>query len=214
MNELRVNLLRKAEMRYQGAVSPRFVILSAVGTVAGVLVLLLSLAAMRGMLLREELKRGESRWNALQSEFSRIKKQELQLKESRELLEQFRKWDTGAFKWHLFFHEFQRTVPETVRLRSLALYIKNPAENRYELLLNGESHGERAESAVIEWRKNLLENPAVSCVLSAVDLMSLRREAAANGGTVRSFQLKAGGVPGRQPESNVKPELREARNGA
>jgi hypothetical protein len=166
------------------------------------------------MLLREELKRGESRWNVLQPEFSRIKKQDLQLKESRELLEQFKKWDTGAFKWHLFFHELQRTVPETVRLRSLALYIKNPAENRYELLFNGESHGERAEGAVIEWRRTLLGNPAVNCVLSTVDLMSLRREPAADGGTVRSFQLKAGGIPGRQPEEKVKPEPREVRNGA
>jgi hypothetical protein len=201
-NDLHINLLKRNEMRYQGVVSPRFIVLSAVGVVAGLLAIFLSLYAMRMMLLKQDLKERELRWMEIRRDYEAIQKKQAELNDTRDLVQQFEKWSAGGFHWYRFLHKFQAGVPETVRLLSMTLYIKEAKTNLYEMRIAGRAQGERAEAVVINWRSAMLADPDLSQVFDTLELLSMRRDAQrAEATEVRSFELRAEGVPGKNEEA-------------
>lgn len=197
-NPARVNLLKKTEQRYQGAVSRRFMLASVVITPIVVIAALSGIKLVQYTGVQAELRASREIWADLEPKLELFKDENKGLVANRKMLDLIDGWETSHGSFVKLLEDIQRTVPENIQFTRLSVRdtsqittFANPTDMEldYTLEVEGISQGERAENQVIDLRRNLLACEQIGSTFSSIKLASLRKSSGGNGVNGRSFRL-------------------------
>ena len=174
---LQINLLTKTERRYQGIVSMKVMVLGSVGVLAGVTVLILSLAGISKMTLNANLDRARREWDRLDPQASAIRNDGYAATANRETLQKLEGWATGSrVSMFAVLRAVQGEIPGQMQLNNLFAGIQEDEGNgkpHYILRLSGRAQG---ELVAVEAKRKLNVNSEVRGFCSEVRLISSNRE--------------------------------------
>jgi hypothetical protein len=176
---LQVNLLKKTERRYQGIVSMKIMVLASVSVLAGVTMLVLSLAGISKMTLRTNLDRARREWNRIEPLAAVVRADNAAASANRKMLEAVEEWSqSGNVPMNKLLRAVQRETPAKVELSELYAG-REPAldsgEIFYVLRLTGRAQG---ELMAVNAKRELNNNSDVRRFCGEVKLVSSQREVA------------------------------------
>ena len=129
---LRVNLLREEELRYQGPVSRRFVIRATASTVGVVVFILLAALIHRQISLYQGMRWARSEWTRLEARYEAVKKMQAELSAHQGLMGELQQWNQTRQSWGTVLESLQAIVPDSVQLTRLTVrtdweFVRPPA---------------------------------------------------------------------------------------
>jgi hypothetical protein len=198
MNYPRVNLLRKSEQRYQGAVSRRFITISAVLTPVLLIAVLSGIKLVQYTGVQADLKASQEIWSKLEPKLALFNEENRGLAANRQVLTLFEGWQGSQLPMVDLLNEIQDIVPENVQFSRLVLRgevgpgIYETAEEMelgFSLRIEGISLGDRAEKNVWRFHKDLLATEEIRKAFDSVDLSDMRARRSQDGGAVREFRI-------------------------
>ena len=195
----RVNLLKKSECRYQGAVSRRFMLVSIVVTPILFIAVLSGVKLIQYGGVQADLKASREIWNTLEPRLATSVDQQRGLKTNRQAIGLINGWQESQVRMEELLLDIQEAIPEHVQLMRIS--IRSDAKStlyrevdelglNYRLALQGVSQGEQAEDAVINLRRDLLKKEYLSSIFDSVKLTSMRKRRGADGENMREFSLE------------------------
>jgi hypothetical protein len=199
MSYTRVNLLKKAECRYQGAVSRRFMLVSIVVTPILFIALLSGVKLIQFGSVQADLRSSREIWSALEPKLAVARDQQRGLKTNRQVLVLIKGWQDSQVSMGGLLLDIQKAIPENVQLTRISIrselkasLYRNADELGldYRLALQGVSQGEQAEDAVINLRRDLLTREHLSAIFDSVKLTSMRKRQGQDGENIREFSLE------------------------
>lgn len=205
MNHPRVNLLKKSEQRYQGAVSRRFLLVSIVVTPILFITILSGVKLIQYTAVQANLKSSREIWTGLAPRLELYKEEQRSLSANRQALDLIKGWQGTQVAYSKLLGEIQSTVPAGIQLTRLAIrsepktaVYENPEEITldYALTVQGVAEGQRAEDAVISLRKGLLLPKHMGSTFESVKLSSMRKRTGKAGQSMREFRLEGAGTKG------------------
>ncbi len=206
MNYPRVNLLKKEERRYQGAVSQRFILMGLVITPIIFITILSGIKLVQYGEIQSNLKSSRSIWANLEPRVERFKIQQRQLKDNRKVIDFIEAWTNSQVSMDGLLLDIQQTIPRQIQLTHISIRSQietakfhNTDELKldYRLILQGISQGNLAEDEVISLRGDLLKKECLSGVFESVKLASMSKRDGENGEKFREFRLEGSGSPER-----------------
>ena len=209
MSYPRVNMLKKAERRYQGAVSRSFMLVSIVVTPILLIALLSGVKLIQYGSVRANLGASHEIWTVLEPRLAIASEQQQGLAINRQALDLINGWRDSQVSIVELMTDIQQVVPMNVQLirisiRSdvmVSLYREAEAlELDYRLALQGVSQGSEAEDAVIALRKSLLMGEHLSEIFDSVKLTSMRKRRGLDGENIREFSLEGLGAESEEVE--------------
>ena len=198
MNYPRVNLLKKSEQRYQGAVSRRFITISAVVTPILLIAVISGIKLVQYTGVQSELRASQEIWANLEPKLALFKEENLGLAANRQVLLLFDGWQDSQLPLVDLMNEIQDTVPDNIQFSRFLLRgevapgVYETAEDMelgYALQIDGAAQGDRAEEDVWRFHKELLATPGVRKAFDAVDLTDMRKRKTQDGVAVREFRI-------------------------
>lgn len=205
MNYPRVNLLKKSEQRYQGAVSRRFLLSSIVVVPILFVTILSSIKLVQYTAVKSQLTSSQELWAGLEPRLERYKEEQRGLAGNKRGLELISAWQESKVPLSQLLNEIQDTVPEGVQLQRMAIRcdLKKSVYDKpedfaldYALTVQGVAQGDRAEDAVISMVKALLEPATMGATFDSVELGSMRKRMNREGETLREFSLSGSRTEG------------------
>ena len=205
MNYPRVNLLKKDEQRYQGAVSQRFILVSMV------VIPILFIAVLSGVKLiqygsvQSDLASNREIWKNLEPRLESFKVQQRQLNDNRKVLGIIQGWKDSQIPMDSLLLDIQQAVPEEIQItrvsirsevKSSVYHNEDELDLDYRLTVQGISQGDHAEDEVISLRKSLLKKKYISEAFESLKLASMRKRDGRNGESFREFSLEGMGSQG------------------
>ncbi|MFC1467381.1 hypothetical protein ACFLQY_01625 [Verrucomicrobiota bacterium] len=194
MKNVRINLIKRTEVRYQGIVSPKFLVVT---FGSGLLASLLFMIAIRGIQYKyrkKDIVSASERWSIVEPRYEALKGARVELVHQKKMLEGLRKRREHVSRWTDFLRTLQRTAPANIQLGRLQLsrQVKLDGAELCRLSIKGWSQGDDAESVVIGWRKELLGDPVYTSLFDTLDLGHLRLFGKLQDGGVvrRSFEFQ------------------------
>ena len=194
-----VNLLRKNEQRHQGAVSQKFIVSSAI------IVPLLLIAVLGGINLiqyrgiKSSLLTNRAIWKEMEPRLAIYKNENKGLAVNRTALGLFGGWEKSQPAFVKLLNDIQETVPAAIQFKRLSVRSKpSPAmytapedmELTFDLVIEGQSQGERAENQVIDLRRELLNCAQIAATFDSLKLASMRQSRRADGESIREFRIE------------------------
>lgn len=205
MNYPRVNLLKKSEQRYQGAVSRRFLLVSIIVTPILFITFLSAIKLIQYTAVKTQLKSSQELWEGLEPRLALYKEEQRGLVGNKRGLELIAGWQGSKVPLSQLLTEIQYTIPEGVQLKRLAIR-REPKKSVYSkpqdfvldytLTVQGVAQGTRAEDAVIGMVKDLLRPEGMAATFDSVELGSMRKRTGKDGETMREFSLNGSGTEG------------------
>lgn len=198
MNCPRVNLLKKSERRYQGAVSRRFILISAVVTPILFIALVSGVKLVQFGGLQRDLKGSRQIWEDLRPQIEHYTEQRRDLTAKMQSLELVNAWKASQVPMVEMLSSIQSAVPDNIQFTRLSirseLKVSSYKEAKalglpFNLVIQGLSQGDDAESGVIGFRKELLKQDILATTFSTINLDSLRRRSGTSGELTREFNL-------------------------
>jgi len=205
MNYPRVNLLKKSEERYQGAVSRRFMLVSIVVTPILFIAILSGGKLIQYGGVQADLGASREIWKTLEPRLAVARDQQRGLKANRQAIELINGWQGSQVSMEGLLLDIQKTIPENVQLTRISIRGEvNASVYRdvdelgldYSLALQGMSQGAQAEDAVIHLRKDLLTREHLSATFDSLKLISMRKRKGRDGENMREFSFKGLGAKG------------------
>jgi hypothetical protein len=199
MNHPRVNLLKKSERRYQGAVSRRFMLVSIVVTPILFIAVLSGVKLIQYGGIRAELAAGREIWRGLEGRLAVAQEQQRGLKTNREAIALLDGWKASQVPMQGLLLDIQQVIPENVQLTRISVRgqsgtsLYRTAEDlglKYRLTVQGISQGSEAEDSVIQLRKDLLSGGNMASIFDSVNLISMRKRSGIDGENLREFGLE------------------------
>jgi hypothetical protein len=199
MNALRVNLLKKSEQRYQGAVSRRFLAVSLVVAPVLIIAVLSGIKLVQYAGVQSELKSSRLLWDSLEPRLELFKDENRGLSANRTMLDLFEGWKNSQGSFVQLLDDIQSTVPDDIQFTRLSVRglptatvyaATNDMAIAYELVIEGISTGERAENEVINLRRELLECEQIGSTFSSLKLAALRKSSRGASQNSREFRLE------------------------
>lgn len=209
MSNPRVNLLKKSEQRYQGAVSRRFMLISLVVTPILFIAILSGIKIIQYGGIQASLKSNHEIWSALEPRLAVAKEQKKGLRVNRDALSLINGWKESQVFMENILLDIQSTTPANVQLERVSVRSEGRVSKYrsgdelslgYELAVQGVSQGEHAEDTVINLRKKLLTKTYLSSMFDSVKLVSMRKQQGRNGENMRRFSFE-----GKSADSEVEP---------
>jgi hypothetical protein len=199
MNYQRVNLLKKSEQRYQGAVSRRFLLVSIVATPILLIAVLSGIKLIQYTGVQSELKASREIWKTLEPKLALFNEQKKGLADHRQILSLFEGWRASQASVIDLLDGIQDSVPENLQFTRLSLrsdltravYAK--AEDmtlNYKLVIEGLSQGNMAESDVIRLQRELLACEVVESTFDSIKLTAMRKRQNEKQIAMREFRLE------------------------
>jgi uncharacterized DUF497 family protein len=192
MNNVRVNLIKRAEMRYQGVVNPRFLAIAAAFTLTAVLLLVISVRGVQYSYRKRLLSDARLHWEQLEPRNASVRAVRDEMARQAEIVESLNARSEWATTWVDFLMVLEKTAPENVQLHRLTLSRSavggEGAQSR--ILISGISMGGSAEVSVISWRKALMNDPVYNKYFDSLELGYLRLSGRGTNG--RDFELRGG----------------------
>jgi len=208
MNHPRVNLLKKSEQRYQGAVSHRFILVAAVVAPILLVAILSGVKLVQYATVQSDLQAGKAVWSSLEPRYQLHQKELRSLNACRTSLDLLHGWMGSQIALSQLLLEIQEEVPPTIQLQRLsvrsdpqtATYVRvEDFVLDYKLMLQGVSQGERAEDAVMGLRKDLMATDLMGSVFKSVKLASMRKRAGKDEQNARDFRIEGFSKEGEGP---------------
>lgn len=193
MKSVRINLMNRTEVRYQGTVSPKFLAIALGSTLVSVIVLLLVVQSVQYTYRKKHLANERNVWSTMEPRYRASKKARAELSYQKNVLAALEAYEVHAAKWGDFLLTLQETIPAEIQLGYLQLVNLQTvgAADPARFLIKGWSQGDDAEGVVIEWRKSLLADPVYTNQFDSLELSHLRLAGNLKGDVVRrSFELK------------------------
>jgi hypothetical protein len=199
MNSPRVNLLKKSEQRYQGAVSRRFLTVSLVITPIMLIAVLSGIKLVQYTGVQSQLKSSREIWADLEPKLDLFKEENRGLVANRTILELFEGWKGSQASFVKLLDDIQGTVPENIQFTRLSVRsARAPSvyaapedmELAYNLVIEGVSQGDQAESEVINLRKELLGCEQIGATFDTLKLAALRKRSSNANLNLREFRLE------------------------
>jgi len=205
MNYPRVNLLKKSEQRYQGAVSRRFLLVSIVVTPILFITILSGVKLVQHTAVQSNLKSSREIWSNLSPRLNLYTEERRSLSANQRVLELITSWQGTQVDYSKLLGEIQATVPSAIQLTRLAIRSEPKTaldENHgnfsldHTLTIQGVAEGERAEDAVIGLRKGLLQPEYMGSIFESIKLSSMRKSVGKEGQSMREFSLEGASAKG------------------
>ncbi len=203
----RVNLLKKSELRYQGAVSRRFMLVGVVVTPIVAIALLSSIKLVQYTTVKYELKTSREIWTELEPRLELYKNENRGLVTNQQVMELLDGWQNSQASFVRLLTDIQDTVPENIQFTRLSVRsamdsstYKSPEDMElvYNLVVEGISHGDQAETEAILLPRKLLAAEEVAATFDTLKLASMRKRGGGGSSNQRDFRvvseiLKGGG---------------------
>ncbi|VGO20075.1 hypothetical protein [Pontiella sulfatireligans] len=195
----RVDFLKKNELRYQGAVSLRFIFVGIVVTPVLFIAILSGVKLIQYSGVQSELKASHEIWADLEPRLKLYQDESHGVAVNQQALDLFDGWTNAQVSFVGLLSGIQDIVPSEIQFTRLSIQsetktsIHKNASNLgldYKLLIEGVSQGQQAENEVIAFRKNLLDRQEVADVFDSIILASMRKRSAAAGSVLREFRLE------------------------
>ncbi|AKJ63559.1 hypothetical protein [Kiritimatiella glycovorans] len=204
MSAMRVNFIHKGEVRYQGPVSPRFLIVAAILTPLLLFAMILTYHAVSFIVVKrgigpdraysEKIHKDMEKYERVRQEIATLRRREAEAE----------RWRQMAPPASEILIEIQRTVPASIRFTKLGIARSGPFEpglGSWTFTLEGLAYGEGAESAVIDWRARLSSQDCFGRLFEDLRLVSMHRgsDGGADSPPVRRFAVigKGSGMKGQ-----------------
>ena len=203
MSYPRVNLLKKAERRYQGTVSRRFMLVGIVVTPILFIAVLSGVKLIQYSGVQADLRASREIWSTLEPRLAVASDQQRGLKTNRLAIDLINGWRDSQVSMEGLLLDIQKTIPENIQLTRISIRSEvktsvyhdvDELELDYRLALQGISQGAQAEDAVINLRKDLLDREYLSATFDAIKLTSMRKRAGRSGENMREFSLEGLGA--------------------
>lgn len=198
MSYPRVNLLKKSEQRYQGAVSRRFIMISAVVTPILLIAVLSGIKLVQHRGVQADLEASREIWANLEPKLALYTEENRNLKANQRILELFDGWRDSELPFVQLMNEIQDVVPLNVQFARFMLRgevapgiyeIPEDMQLDFKLQIDGISQGDRAEDEVWKFHKDLLITKSIAKSFNTVDLNDMRKRQSAEGMSVREFRI-------------------------
>lgn len=205
MNYPRVNLLKKEEQRYQGAVSQRFILINLVVLPVLIIAILSAVKLIQYSSLQSDLKYSREMWVTLEPRLERYKEQQRQLNENKQVISILQGWQSSQTSIEGFLLDIQQSVPEEIQLSRISIRSEmansvfhkvEDTDLNYHLTLQGVSQGDQAENQVINLRRDLLKKVNLSATFKSVKLTSMRKTGGNETDNLREFSLEGTSAEG------------------
>lgn len=197
---MRVNLLRKSELRYQGAVTKRFMVVAPLLTIGLTLVIIIPIYLMN-------MASSKSQYNQLIEEVARLQKRadivlehEKQIKANRDVLNRLDQWKNQNMDVAAMLLRMQRLTPETIQFLNLAYSVlpeqpdANPSQNwLVTLQLTGHVTAAVPEEIVLRYLNRLSQDKSLSAFFDNMNLVSYTRLASTNHVELADFHITGKG---------------------
>jgi hypothetical protein len=174
---LQVNLLKKTERRYQGIVSMKVMALGSVGVLAGITVLVFSLAGISKVTLNANLDRARREWERLDPLASLVRNAQTAAAANRKTLAGLESWAQGDhLSMFSILRAVQSRIPSQMTVENFYAGIEQASDTdpaHYTLRLSGRSQG---ELTAVEAKRQLNANVEVRGFCGEVKLVSSQRE--------------------------------------
>ncbi len=174
---LQINLLAKIERRYQGIVSMKVMVLGSVGVLAGITVLILSLAGISRMTLNANLDRARREWERLNPRATTVRDAGYAATANRDMLKKLENWAKGGdVPMHSVLRAVQSEIPGQMQFNNLFVGIQDNEDTKgshYILRMSGRAQG---ELIAVETKRKLNANSDVRGFCGEVRLISSNRE--------------------------------------
>lgn len=190
MKSVRINLIARSELRYQGAVSPKFLVITLGSALIAALLLLLVVRSVQYVYRNRNLTAAREVWSGMAPRYQSLQETRAALARQQSLLRALKERQEGTVRWADFLLSLQLTVPEKMSLSQLQLSVMGSGQGQ-QISIRGQSQGDDAEAVVIAWRKMLLETPDYLTHFDSLELKYLRSSGRKNEGTElrRDFEL-------------------------
>ena len=201
MNYPRVNLLKKDEQRYQGAVSQRFILVSMVVIPVLFIAVLSSVKLIQYGSVQSDLKSSREIWTNLEPRLESFKIQQRQLNDNRKVFGIIQGWKDSQIPMDSLLLDIQQAVPGEIQITRVSIRseVKSSVYHNegelsldYRLTVQGVSQGDHAEDEVILLRKSLLKKEHISAAFESLKLASMRKRDE----SFREFSLEGMGSQG------------------
>jgi len=193
---LQVNLLKKAERRFQGIVSMKVMVLGSVGVLAGITLLVFLLAGISKVSLNSNLDRARREFDRLESQAVQVRSSQAAIAANNKTRTELESWAQGDHRsMSKILRAVQSRIPAQMKLDNFLAGIEQADEKApiyYALRLSGRSQG---ELTAVEAKRQLNANAEVRGFCGEVKLVSSQRDA----GEIWIFALE-----GRRPAEEVK----------
>lgn len=199
MDYPRVNLLKKNEQRYQGAVSRKFILISAVVAPVLLIAILSGVKLIQYTGVKSELTVNRELWKDLEPRLTLFKDENRGLVINRKALELFGGWKDSQASFATLLEDIQDTVPEEIQFTRLSVRSRRTEsvyattedlKLSFDLAVEGLAHGARAENHVINLRKELLASHQIGSLFESINLASMRMRGTETGEGLREFRLE------------------------
>ena len=189
MKSVRINLIKRSEVRYQGIVSPKFLVITCGSALIAALLLMIVVRGVQYTYRKKDLSDAREVWLKMEPRYKRLNDARAELAHQNKILAELKAQRVGAARWAEFMLMLQKTVPANIQLGHLYM-AGGPQSGR--LSIKGWSQGDDAEAVVIGWRKMLLGNSVYTNQFDSLDLGHLRLAGTVNEGegVRRSFEFK------------------------
>jgi hypothetical protein len=205
MSYTRVNLLKKNEQRYQGAVSRRFMLVSIVVTPILFIAVISGVKLIQYTGVQANLRSSSEIWSDLKPRLSLYQDEQRGLNANLQALKLIDGWKNTQILQSRLLTEIQGSVPQNIQLKRLSIrselktsvyFTPEECALDYKLVVQGVSLGDRAEDSVIGLRKDLMTTELMKATFESVKLASMRKQVAADGQSMRDFKLEGSALDG------------------
>ena len=203
--QTRINLLRKSEQRYQGAVSRRFVLMVAVGAPILIVSILSGIKAIQYTGVQADLKQSQEIWKELEPRLELYKEENRGLAYNKQAMDLINGWKSSQTSFVTLLEEVQDTVPANIQFTRLSVKSEQTPlvytaskdmELKFSLVIDGAAQGDTAESQVIELGRDLMGAELVESTFDSIKLASLRKRNSTEGESIREFRLVSEALEG------------------
>lgn len=198
MNYPRVNLLKKSEQRYQGAVSRRFMWVCAVVAPLLVIAVISGIKLVQYNGIRSELVSSSQIWASLEPRLALHQEESKSLAANKKILALLDGWQESRVPMVDLMEEIQQSVPRNMQFSRLALK-GDSTKSTYEtpeqmavglrMEIDGLIQGDLAEEDVKVFREKMMGEKSVSSMFKSIPLLDMRRSSRSEDITVREFKI-------------------------
>ena len=190
---MRVNLLRKTEVRYQGAVSRRFLITTIVTTALLILLLFCVILCMGWQARRMKVRRMLAQMDELKPKVTRVEGLQAVAAHNTKTVKALRQWREERAEWRQALRDVQLQIPESIQLNVLDIAVTDaPGQpGACKMDLRGTAISSQPEDVVVRFRRSLLEVGSLKSCFSSIKLVSFNRLGADKDEPLRQGQERA-----------------------
>lgn len=173
---LQVNLLKKTERRYQGIVSMKVMALGSVSLLAGITILVFSMAGISKMTLKSNLDRARREWGRLNPQAAVVRSLQTASAANRKVLSDLGSWakDDQPAMFDILY-ALQSNIPAQMALENFYAGLEQASDTEayYTLRFSGRAQG---ELTAVDARRRLNAHESLRRFCGEIKLVSSQRE--------------------------------------